>query len=236
MEVNIVGAGPGDPDLITCKGKKLLEEADLVIYAGSLINDELLENLEAQKIDSQNRDLKEITQKMINATKNGKKVVRLHSGDPSLYGAIVEQIEILQKNDIEVEITPGVSSIFAATSALKTQLTLKGVSESVIFTRPAGDTLKEDKLKELSKQQTTLVIFLGISKIDEVVKKIERPLDTPVAVVYKASWNEEEVIKGKLSNIAEKVKEAGIERSALIIVGNVVEKKGYRRSKLYQEK
>ncbi|RZN63420.1 precorrin-4 C(11)-methyltransferase [Methanonatronarchaeum sp. AMET6-2] len=233
MKLYFVGAGPGDPELITVKGKKHLKEADLIVYAGSLINEEILEGLDAELIDSYGLELQEITQKMIDALKQNKKVVRLHSGDPSLYGAIVEQMEILKKHDIKYEVIPGVSSVFASTAALKTQLTLKGVSESVILTRPSGETLEEDKIKELSQMNTTLVIFLGISKIDEIVQKVDRPKNTPVAVVYKASWDQEKIIRGTLDDISQKVHEEGIERSALIIIGEVVEKTGYRRSELY---
>jgi len=233
MKLYFVGAGPGDPELITVKGKKHLKTADLIVYAGSLINEEILKDLDAELIDSYGLELQEITQKMIEALKQNKKVVRLHSGDPSLYGAIVEQMEILNKHNIEYEVIPGVSSVFATTAALKTQLTLKGVSESAILTRPSGETLEQDKIKQLSQMDTTLVIFLGISKIEEIVKKVDRPKNTPVAVVYKASWDQEKIIKGTLENIAQKVKEEDIKRSALIIIGEVVEKTGYRRSELY---
>ncbi|OUJ18277.1 Precorrin-4 methylase CobM [Methanonatronarchaeum thermophilum] len=233
MKLYFVGAGPGDPELITVKGKKHLKTADLIVYAGSLINEEILKDLDAELIDSYGLELQEITQKMIEALKQNKKVVRLHSGDPSLYGAIVEQMEILNKHNIEYEVIPGVSSVFATTAALKTQLTLKGVSESAILTRPSGETLEQDKIKQLSQMNTTLVIFLGISKIEEIVKKVDRPKNTPVAVVYKASWDQEKIIKGTLENIAQKVKKEDIKRSALIIIGEVVEKTGYRRSELY---
>ncbi|WGI17921.1 precorrin-4 C(11)-methyltransferase [Methanonatronarchaeum sp. AMET-Sl] len=233
MKLHFVGAGPGDPELITMKGKKLLDQADLIVYAGSLINEKILEDLDAELIDSYGLELQEITETMIEACKQNKKVVRLHSGDPALYGAIVEQMEILNQHNIDYEVVPGVSSVFASSAALKTQLTLKGVSESVILTRPSGETLEEDKIKQLSQMNTTLVIFLGISKIDEIVKKIDRPKNTPVAVIYKASWDQEKIIKGTLSDIAEKVHKEGIKRSALIIIGEIVEKTGYRRSELY---
>jgi len=142
MKVHFVGAGPGDVDLITVKGKRLLEEADLVVYAGSLVNPELLKDLNAELLDSNGLSLEATTSKIIEALRSGKKVVRLHSGDPSLYGAIVEQMKPLEEAGVDVEVVPGVSSLFAASAALKTQLTLKGVSESLIITRPAGTTLE----------------------------------------------------------------------------------------------
>lgn len=235
MTVKIIGAGPGDPELITVKGKKILEKSDLVLYAGSLVNEKLIEDLDAESYDTQNMDLEEIIELISKAEKQGKEVVRLHSGDPSLYGAIVEQMAEFENHGIDVEIIPGVSSVFASTASLKTQLTLKNVSESVIFTRPAGKTLEKDKIEKLSKCETTLVIFLGISKIEDIIKKVKRPDETPVSVVYKASWDDEKIINGKLGNIVEKVKEAGIEKSALILIGEVLEKQGFGRSQLYSK-
>lgn len=236
MKVSFVGAGPGDPDLITVKGKRLLEEADLVVYAGSLVNPQLLANLDAELMDSNGQSLQATTDRMIEALRAGKTVVRLHSGDPSLYGAILEQMLPLEEAGVEVEIVPGVSSLFAAAAALKTQLTLKGVSESLIVTRPAGTTLEKDELAALSNQGTTLAIFLGIDKIREVVHSLQLPGDTPVAVVYHASWPDELVLRGCLDDIAAKVEAAGISRSALILVGGVVNRTGFRRSHLYRNR
>ena len=163
-------------------------------------------------------------------------MVRLHSGDPSLYGAILEQMKPLEEAGVEVEVVPGVSSLFASAAALKTQLTLKGVSESLIVTRPAGTTLEKDELAALSRHNTTLAIFLGIDKIEEIVENLDRPSDTPVAVVYHASWPDEMVLQGTLADIAEKVEAAGLNRSALILVGGVVKRTGFRRSHLYRDR
>jgi precorrin-4/cobalt-precorrin-4 C11-methyltransferase len=236
MKVHFVGAGPGDVDLITVKGKRLLEEADLVVYAGSLVNPELLKDLNAELVDSNGLSLEATTAKIIEALRSGKKVVRLHSGDPSLYGAIIEQMKPLEEAGVDVEVVPGVSSLFAASAALKTQLTLKGVSESLIVTRPAGTTLEKDELRALSRHGTTLAIFLGIDRIREIVDSLDRPADTPVAVVYHASWPDQKILLGTLGDIAEKVEAASIYRSALIIVGGVVTKKGFRRSHLYRDR
>jgi precorrin-4/cobalt-precorrin-4 C11-methyltransferase len=236
MRVHFVGAGPGDPDLITVKGKKLLEEADLVIFAGSLVNPKLLQGLKAEVMDSNGQSLEATTAKIMDALAAGKKVVRLHSGDPSLYGAILEQMRPLEEAGVEVDVVPGVSSLFAASAALKTQLTLKGVSESLIITRPAGTTLEKDELAALSRHGTTLAVFLGIDKIKDIIDTLDRPGDTPVAVVYHASWPDQEVLLGTVQDIAQKVEDAGINRSALILIGNVVKRTGFRRSHLYRDR
>ena len=236
MKLYFVGAGPGDPDLITVKGKRLLSEADLVVYAGSLVNPALLQGLEAATLDSNGLSLEETQSRILAALGEGKKVVRLHSGDPSLYGAILEQIRPLEEAGVEIEVVPGVSSLFASAAALKTQLTLKGVSESLIVTRPAGTTLERDELKALSRHNTTLAIFLGIDKIRQIMESLDRPGDTSVAVVYHASWPDEMVLRGTIDDIADKVEAAGLERSALILVGGVVNRAGFRRSHLYRDR
>jgi precorrin-4/cobalt-precorrin-4 C11-methyltransferase len=236
MKVYFVGAGPGDPDLITVKGKRLLEEADLIVYAGSLVNLQLLEGRKAELMDSNGQSLEATYAKIMDALRSGKKVVRLHSGDPSLYGAILEQMKPLEEAGVEVEVVPGVSSLFAASAALKTQLTLKGVSESLIVTRPAGTTLERDELAALSRHGTTLAVFLGIDKMRDIVASLDRPGDTPVAVVYHASWPDQRILLGTLADIAEKVEAAGISRSALILVGGVVKRTGFGRSHLYRDR
>ncbi len=235
-KVYFVGAGPGDPELVTLKGYKLLKEADLVIYTGSLVNPDLLKGLKAELVDSNGLSLEEITEKILSCVTSGKRVVRLHSGDPSLYGAILEQMRPLEENGIEVEVVPGVSSLFAAAAALKTQLTLKGVSESLIVTRPAGTTLERDEIHELSSHGATMAIFLGAERIREIVSSLMLPRTTPVAVVYRASWPDQEIITGTLEDIAEKVERAGIKKSALILIGNVVKREGFRRSHLYRSR
>ena len=236
MKLYFVGAGPGDPDLITVKGKRLLADADLVVYAGSLVNPALLVDLKAETMDSNGVSLETTTARIIAALQEGTKVVRLHSGDPSLYGAILEQMKPLEDAGVEVEVVPGVSSLFASAAALKTQLTLKGVSESLIVTRPAGTTLEKDELAALSRHNTTMAIFLGIDKIRDIVDNLDRPGDTPVAVVYHASWPDEKVLQGTLADIAQKVEAAGISKSALILVGSVVTRTGFRRSHLYRDR
>lgn len=241
-KVYIVGAGPGDPELMTVKGRRLLEEADVVIYTGSLINPEILKHVKksAKLYDSSKMSLEEIVEKIVEAVNEGKVVVRLHDGDPSLYGAHKELMDALEKLGIECEVVPGVSSLQAAAASLKIELTLPGVSQTVIITRPGGRTpvTKTDDLIELAKHRATMAIFLGVQRIDEVVQNLIAggyPEDTPVAVVYKASWPEEKVVKGKLSDIASKVRAEGIKSTAIILVGDVIEPKTYDRSKLYSK-
>ena len=235
-KVWFVGAGPGNPELITVKGLSLLKRADVLIYAGSLVNPDLIaQSGAATRMDSWGMQLEELVTAMEMPAKSGKTVVRLHSGDPSLYGAIVEQIEELEKRGVSVEIVPGVSSLFAAAAALGTQLTLRGVSESLIVTRPAGKTLDHDQIEELSALGTTMVIFLGTEKLEEITKKLACPQDTPAAVVFHASWPDQKIVRGTVADIAKKARDEGIGHTALLIVGGVVqpEKKGYTRSYLY---
>ena len=233
--VYFVGAGPGDPDLITVKGMDLVQRADLLIYTGSLVNPELVARSPApEKLDSWGMHLEELLQAMESGVWADKLVVRLHSGDPSLYGAIVEQIAELKKKGIGAEIVPGVSSLFGAAAALQTQLTLKGVADTLIITRPAGQTLERDDLRALSRFAATMVIFLGTEKIADIFSRTEFMPDTPVAVVYHASWKDQKIVKGTVADIAERVKEAEIDRSALIIIGQVVDPGMlYSRSVLY---
>ncbi len=223
MKYYIVGAGCGDPGLITVKGMDLLKRADILIYAGSLVNPELVAASPASvKLDSWGMKLEEITKVIEDGVLAGLLVVRLHSGDPAIYGSIVEQMAPLEAKGIHAEIIPGVSSMFGAAAALQTEYTLRGVSESVIVTRSAGETLDSDQIAELSAHGTTMVIFLSTGHIDTVMKKLQRPPTTPVAVVYHASWPDQQIIKGTIETIADKVHDADITRSALIIVGDIV--------------
>jgi len=231
-----VGAGPGDPELITVKGQNLVENADVLIYAGSLVNPALVASSKAPvKRDSWGMHLDEMVSEMVHHAGSGKRVVRLHSGDPSLYGAIVEQIERLEAQGVHTEVIPGVSSLFAAAAALGTQLTLRGVSESVIVTRPAGKTLEKDLIREFSALGQTLVVFLGTEKLTEITEKLVCPRDTPAAVVFHASWPDQVIVRGTVADIAGKAAKAGIEHTALLLIGGVVgtEKKGHVNSFLY---
>ena len=236
QKIWFVGAGPGDPGLITVKGMELLLHCDVLIYAGSLVNPELVNKSKAKtKLDSWGMELQTMVETMERHAQNGDTVVRLHSGDPSLYGAIVEQIDALNQRGIEVEVVPGVSSLFAAAAALGTQLTLRGVSESVIVTRPAGKTLEHDQIAEISRLGVTMVIFLGTEKLEALTAKMECSPATPAAVIYHASWPDQKIVRGTVADIAQKAREAGIEHTALLVIGGVVRSReaGYTHSYLY---
>jgi len=241
-KVIFIGAGPGDPELITIKGKNAIEKSDIIIYAGSLVNEEVLGYApsHAQIYNSATMNLPEIIEIMEKGTKNGKTVARVHTGDPSIYGAIGEQIEILRDMQIPFDIIPGVSSLFASAAALESELTLPEVSQTVIITRPEGRTPKPSKesIKNLAKHEATMCIFLGIQMIEKVVDDLlsQYSEDTPVAVVKKASWKDQKIIRGTLDDIAIKVKEAGIEKTAMIVVGKVLDPGDITPSKLYDAK
>ncbi|MCX9073053.1 MAG: SAM-dependent methyltransferase [Candidatus Methanoperedens sp.] len=219
--VYFIGAGPGDPKYITVKGRELLESADLIIYTGSLVNPEVLRSARGNKVDSHWMKLEEIVDALVKSVHEGKTAVRLHSG------------EGLKKRDIDVRIIPGVSSLFASAAALKKQLTLKGVTETLIITRPAGMTLPKDSLQELSRHNATMAIYLGAHKIREIMNELMYSRDTPAAVVYHASWEDEKIITGTVGDIADKVEILGIDRSAMIIIGDVLSPENYMRSHLY---
>ena len=240
MRVYFIGAGPGDPELLTIKAGKIIKKADIIVYAGSLINKDIIKSAKknARLYDSSHMSLEEVLRVIRRAKPAEKIIARIHSGDPSIYGAIQEQMDWCQKQEIDYCVIPGVSSFQAAAASLKQELTLPGVSQTVILTRISGRTkvpAKED-LQRLAQSRATMVIFLSIDRIDDVIKKIKKNygLATPVAVVEKVSLPEERIITGRLGNIARKVKEAGITRQALIIIGDVL-RKNYQKSKLYDK-
>jgi len=226
--IHFVGGGPGDPELITVKGMRLLKEADLVVFTGSLLDEKVIEycRKDAEALNSASMNLDEITGVMIRAAREGKKVVRLHTGDPSLYGALREQTAILEKEGVHYAVVPGVSSAFASAAALKREFTMPGVTQTVIFTRLEGRTPvpEAERLSALAAHNATICVFLSVSMIDKVVEELLKgySADTPAACVYKASWEDELIVRGALSDIAGKVKEAGITRHALIIVGRAI--------------
>lgn len=236
--IHFVGAGPGDPELITVKGRRLIEEADCVIYAGSLVQERALKYCHpgAEILDSASMHLEEITDVMVNRARSGKKVVRVHTGDPSLYGAMREQAVVLEREGVDYEVVPGVSSAFASAAALKKELTVPGITQTVIFTRLAGRTPvpEAESLSSLSKHGATICVFLSASMIDKVVEELSIGYapDTPVAVVYRATWEDELTITGTLADIAGKVKAESITRHAMIIVGRAIGEDG-EPSRLY---
>jgi precorrin-4/cobalt-precorrin-4 C11-methyltransferase len=237
-----VGAGPGDPELLTIKGKKAIDGADVIIYAGSLVNPEVLSGARptATIYNSAEMDLDEVIDVMRKAVDDGKKVVRVHTGDPSIYGAIREQIDRLKGLGIESEVIPGVSSFLAVASVLKKEYTLPSKSQTVILTRMAGRTPvpPKENLLDLAKHNASMVIFLSVAFIDELadtLKKAGYRPDTPVAVVYKATWPDQRIVSGTLDDIAKKVKDSKIDRTALTVVGDFLGDE-YELSKLYDKR
>ncbi len=225
--IYFVGAGPGDPDLITVKGRRLLTEADVVVYTGSLVPAALLNGIRAETHNSAGLNLDQVLDIMIRAWQAGKKVVRLHTGDPAIYGAINEQLARLAVKDIPFTIVPGVSSALATAAALGTELTLPEISQTVIITRRAGRTPVPpgEDLVSLASHQATMLILLSIGMIEKVVADLRRggyPADTPVAVVEKVSRPGERQLRGTLRTISAQVGEAGITRTAVIAVGRVL--------------
>ena len=226
--VSFLGAGPGDPELITVKAHRLLAEADLVLYAGSLVNPDLLHVCKqgARLVDSAGLNLEEITALMVKGARSGSTVVRLQTGDPSFYSAIHEQSAILNDNNIAFEVVPGVSSAFASAAALKTGLTLPGITQTIILTRLAGRTPvpETEGLKSLAHHGATMCIFLSVSMIDKVVAELTGPYPpkTPAAVIYRASWPDELIIRSTLERIEEDVKRAGVTKHAMIIVSHTL--------------
>ncbi len=241
VQVYFIGAGPGDPELLTIRAKNVIEQADVIIYADSLINPDVCSFAQerAEVYKSASLTLEEITGIIVDAVKQGKMVARLQSGDPSIYGAIQEQMAVLDEKGIEYEIIPGVSSLLAAAAALKTEITVPELSQTVIITRLEGKTPVPDleSLKSLAAHQASLAIFLSASLIEEVVAELlaggYHP-DTPASVVYRATWPDELVLRTTLENLVERVKTSGIRKQALILVGDFLNSKNKdRRSKLY---
>jgi precorrin-4/cobalt-precorrin-4 C11-methyltransferase len=240
--VHFVGAGPGDPELITVKGKRLVQEADCIVYAGSLVPVALLDDRKpnARIHDSASLTLEETHALLVEGFKRGERVVRLHTGDPSLYGAIREQMEMLDREGIPYEVTPGVSAVFAAAAELKKELTLPEVSQTVILTRLAGRTPvpELENLRSLAAHRATLAIYLSVHQMDKVVAELltSYPPDTPVLVAYRVGWPDQLLLGGSLEDIADKVQNAGVRRQALILVGDVfgdVGEESLKKSRLY---
>ncbi len=239
MQVFIVGAGPGDPELITVKGQRLLREADVIIYAGSLVNPDILKwaREDAEIYNSASMTLPEVIDKITESVNQNKMVVRLHTGDPAIYGAIQEQMDELKRRDIEFEVVPGVSSFLATAAALKQEYTLPDISQTVIITRNEGRTPVPDResLRSLAAHQATMCIFLSVHMLDDVVRELIAggyAPTTPIAIVHKASWPEQKIVRATLETIVERVKGEDISRTAMIVVSNVLDT-DYSLSRLY---
>ena len=239
--VNFVGAGCGAADLITLRGKKLLENADVIIYAGSLVNPELLQyaKVGCQIHNSAYMTLDEVISVMENAEKEGKNTVRLHTGDPSLYGAIREQMDRLDKLSVAYKICPGVSSLCGAAAAIKAEYTLPGVSQTVIITRMAGRTAvpERESIESLAAHGSTMVVFLSSGMLSELSHRLISGgyrHETPAAIVYKASWSDEKICRCTVGTLSETAEKNGIKKTALITVGEFLGS-NYELSRLYDK-
>ncbi|NOQ44870.1 MAG: precorrin-4 C(11)-methyltransferase [Nitrosopumilus sp.] len=240
--VFFVGCGPGDPELITVKAKKLIQKADVVVYSGSLIPPKILKLCKKGKLyDAAGLVREEIFDILCKNAKKDKLVVRLHDGDPSIYGAIKEQIDNLQEKGISSIVVPGVTAFLASAAALETQLTLPGVTQTIIVTRAESRTKvpKREKIAELAKHKATLIFYLSVHLLSDIVKESLAggyKKSTPVAVVYRASWEDQKIVKGTLGDIVKKIRDEKITRTAIVIISNVIDSKSYEYSKLYDKK
>ncbi len=237
--IHFVGAGCGAPDLITVRGARLLSEADVVIYAGSLVNPALLDHCKSgcEIHDSAYMTLEQVIDVMKKAESEGKTTVRLHTGDPSIYGAIREQFDELDPLGIEYDVCPGVSAFSGAAASLKAEYTLPNVSQTVMITRMEGRTPvpEKEKIRSLAQHQTTMCLFLSTGLLEGLQRELIAggfSPDTPAAIVYKASWPEEKIVRCQLNEIAQKATENNITKTALIVVGHFLGDT-YDRSKLY---
>ena len=238
-----IGAGPGDPELITVKGKRIISEADVIIYAGSLVNPEVLNCRKngAVVYNSAEMNLDEVLKVELEALNKGLEVARVHTGDPAIYGAVQEQMDGLRAagiNEEQFEVIPGVSSFLATAAALKQEYTLPSISQTVIITRMEGRTPvpPKEKLASLAAHQAT--IFLSVQAIDKVMSTLKEggyPGDTPVAIVSRASWPDQRIFRGTIDTIADILHKAGVGRQAMIVVGKVLDT-DYELSKLYDSK
>jgi precorrin-4/cobalt-precorrin-4 C11-methyltransferase len=242
--VIFLGAGPGDPELITVKGQKTLAGADVVLYAGSLVSPAVLgwARAGAELIDTAPLNLEQVVARIIEAYQAGQRVARVHSGDPALYGAIQEQLEVLEKGGIPCQVIPGVTAAFAAAAALAQELTLPELTQTVILTRAAGRTPVPpgESLADLARHGATMVIYLSIKLVDQVVAELTPAYGAgaPVVVAYRVSWPDQQIIRGTLATISAQVQEAGIDRQALILVGPALtarEESLKARSRLYDK-
>jgi precorrin-4/cobalt-precorrin-4 C11-methyltransferase len=240
-KVYFVGCGPGDPDLITLKAKKLLQKADVVVYSGSLIPPQILKICKKAKMhDASGLVREEIFDILKTDAQKNKLVIRLHDGDPAIYGAIREQTDNLQKEGIECEVVPGVTSFLASSAALGLQLTLPGVTQTIIITRAEKRTKvpEQERISELAKHKATMIFYLSVHLLPDIVKEALKggyPSSTPAAVVYKASWPDQKVITGTLQDIVKKVWAEKITRTAIVMIGDVIQPKSYEYSKLYDK-
>ncbi len=240
-KVYFVGCGPGDPELLTVKAKKLIQKADVVVYSGSLIPKDIIKLCKKAELHDAAKLVREqIFDILKYAALKEKLVLRLHDGDPSIYGAIREQIDNLKKIGIEYEIIPGITSFLASAASLGCELTLPGVTQTIIVTRAESRTKvpKREKIAELAKHKATMIFYLSVHLMGDIVRETIKggySKSTPVAAVYRASWKDEKVITGTLGDIVKKVRDEKITRTAIVIIGDIVNPKSYEYSKLYDK-
>ena len=239
MKVYIIGAGPGDPDLITVKGARLVAECPVVLYTGSLVPEAVIARARAgaKVLDSSGMTLDEIMDVIVAARDAGQDVARVHTGDPSVFGSTAEQMRRMEALGIAYEIVPGVSSFAAAAAAIGRELTLPELCQTVILTRAEGRTMMppDEKLEDLARHKATLCLFLSITLIREVAEKLTPAYgaDCPIVVVQKASWPDQQIVRGTLADISEKVKRAGIKSTSMVLVGRVLTAENFAESRLY---
>ncbi|MGJ8515529.1 precorrin-4 C(11)-methyltransferase [Carnimonas bestiolae] len=241
MTVHFIGAGPGAADLITVRGQRLLAACDLCLYAGSTVNQELLEycSASARKVNTASLDLQQLEHEYMCAWQQGQQVVRLHSGDLSLYSALAEQLRVLERLGIPYTLTPGVPAFAAAAAAIGRELTLPEVAQSLVLTRLSGRASKMpegEQLEHFAKTRATLALHLAIHRLDEIVERL-RPFygeDCPAAVVYRASWEEQQIVTAPLAKLVEACAQHRFERSALVLVGRALGEVEFNNSALYR--
>lgn len=238
--IHFVGAGCGAPDLITVRGLRLLENADCVVYAGSLVNKELLDNCkeDTEIYNSATMTLEEVMEILVSRAKEGKNVVRLHTGDPSLYGAISEQIEVLRKEGIDYDVTPGVTAAFGAAAAIGQELTLPGITQTVIFTRVEGKTPMPpaESIRRLALHKSSMAIYLSATRVEELKDQLIEggySIDTPVAICYKVSWEDEKIIMSTIENMIRDTIDNELTLTTLYLVSNAINAKEFDKSRLY---
>lgn len=244
MKIYIVGAGPGDPDLITVKGLNILQSADVILYTDSLVNDELIAKAkpDAEVLKTAGMHLQEIVDIMVDRVRSGKQVARIHTGDPAMYGAIMEQIALLKKEGIGYEVIPGVSSVFASAAAIGAELTIPDLTQTVILTRAEGRTPvpEFEKLQDLAKHQCTIAMFLSATLTKKIMKELQDAgwrNDTPIAVIQRATWPDQKIVRTTLENLDEDMRKHGIRKHAMILAGWALDPEIHDndeyRSKLY---
>ena len=239
--IYFVGSGPGDPELITLKAKKLLENADVIVYSGSLLNPKLLEYAKKNAVlhDAALIDRNKIYEILRDSTKQGKLAIRFHDGDPALFSTIREQIDKLDKDGLRCKVVPGITAILGAASSLNLELTLPGITQTLIITRAELRTPVPDRerISNLATHGATMAFYLSVHLIRNIVDELLRggvyQTSTPVAVIYRATWDDEKIIQGTLGDITKKTKESKVIKTALIIVGDVIQPRTYEYSKVY---